>query len=165
VSVEQIFRKLQRALESAGIPYMITGSFASSAFGEPRASKDIDIVIAPNREQLIELLRHFPTEQYQAEEEEALEAFAHQSMFYIIDYSTGWRVDLILKKTRPFSNEEFSRRAELEWAKLGESQRQLEDAAGIIRVQSANLDTSYVERWVRELGLMEQWLAAKARAG
>src|SRR5262249_21168089 len=145
----------------------------------------IDIIIAPSREQLIELLRHFPAEQYQAEEEEALEAFAHRSMFNIIDYSTGWRVDLIFKKARPFSNEEFSRRAEvefgglrlyvstaediliskLEWAKLGESQRQLEDAAGIIRVQSANLDTAYVERWVRELDLMEQWLSAKARAG
>ena len=61
MSVEHVFRKLQRALDFAGIPYMVTGSFASSAFGDPRASKDIDIVIAPTREQLIELVRQFPS--------------------------------------------------------------------------------------------------------
>lgn len=54
--------------------------------------------------------------------------------------------------------------SKLEWAKLGESQRQIEDAAGIIRVQADTLDTAYVERWVHELGLETQWRAAKARA-
>lgn len=185
MSVEHVFREVQRALDSAGIPYMVTGSFASSAFGDPRASKDIDIVIAPTREQLIELVRQFPSDRYHAVEDEALEALAHGNMFNIIDYHSGWRVDLILKKARPFSDEEFSRRTEvelaglrltvstaediliskLEWAKLGESQRQIEDAAGVIRVQGSNLDTAYVERWVRELGLAEQWAAAKARVG
>ena len=185
MSVENVFGEVQRALNSVGIPYMVTGSFASSAFGDPRASKDIDIVIAPTREQLIELIRQFPSERYHAVEQEALEAFAHTSMFNIIDYRSGWRVDFILKKARPFSDEEFSRRTEielaglrlsvstaediliskLEWAKLGESQRQLEDAAGILRVQGPSLNRAYVEHWVRELGLAEQWAAAKARAG
>jgi hypothetical protein len=50
MSVEQVFRKVQSALDEAGVPYMITGSFASSVYGEPRASKDIDVVIAPTRE-------------------------------------------------------------------------------------------------------------------
>ncbi len=184
MSVERVFQALQKALDGAGVPYMVTGSFASSAFGEPRASKDIDIVIAPTREQLVELIRHFPGDQYYALEEEALEAFSHRSMFNIIDFASGWKVDLIVKKARPFSDEEFSRRKEvevaglrlsvataedvviskLEWAKLGESQRQLEDAAGIIRVQATSLDTEYIERWVRDLGLSEEWAAAKTRA-
>jgi hypothetical protein len=34
-------------LEAAGIPYMITGSVASSFHGEPRATRDLDIVIDP----------------------------------------------------------------------------------------------------------------------
>lgn len=185
MSIERVFQALQQALDSTGVPYMVTGSFASSTFGEPRASKDIDIVIAPTREQLVELVRHFPDDQYYALEEDALEAFAHKSMFNIIDFASGWKIDLIVKKARPFSDEEFNRRKEvevaglrlsvataedvliskLEWAKLGESQRQLEDAAGIIRVQAASLDTAYIERWVRELELSEQWAAARSRAG
>jgi len=183
VSVEEVFRVLQQALDTVGIPYMVTGSFASSAHGEPRASKDIDIVIAPTREQLVELIKQFPPGKYQALEYEALDAFEHRRMFNIIDYATGWRVDLIIKKRRPFSDVEFERRevlefsglrlsfasaediliSKLEWVKEGESQRQLEDAAGIIRVQADNLDTRYVEYWVRQLGLADQWAAAKAR--
>lgn len=184
MSVEEVFRVLQQALDGIGIPYMVTGSFASSAHGEPRASKDIDVVIAPTREQLIELIRQFPAGKYHALEFEALDAFDRRSMFNVIDYATGWKIDLIVKKGRPFSDVEFNRRQELdfaglrlsfataedilisklEWVKEGESQRQLEDAAGIIRVQGENLDTAYVEYWVRQLGLDDQWAAAKTRA-
>ena len=35
-------------LERAGVPYMITGSVASSYHGEPRATRDLDIVIDPD---------------------------------------------------------------------------------------------------------------------
>ena len=84
MSVEGVFRALQQALDTVGIPYMVTGSFASSAHGEPRASKDIDIVIAPTREQLIELIKQFPAGKYHALEYEALDAFEHRRMFNVI---------------------------------------------------------------------------------
>lgn len=129
-------------------------------------------------------MRQFPADQYYADEEDALDALQHQRMFNIIDFATGWLVDFIFRKARPFSVEEFARRrtvelpglrlsvaapedvliSKLEWAKLGESQRQIEDAAGITRVQADTLDTACVERWVHELGLETQWRAAKARA-
>lgn len=54
--------------------------------------------------------------------------------------------------------------AKLEWAKMGESERQIDDAAAIIRVQRTSLDTAYVERWVRELDLTAQWEAARKRS-
>lgn len=184
MNVREILETFKRALEAAGIPYMVTGSVASSAFGEPRASEDLDIVIAPTRAQLIDLLSHFPDDQYYASEEDALDALANRRMFNIIHPASGWKVDLIVKKARQFSDEEFGRREEvqiaglrlsvataedtviskLEWAKAGESARQIEDAAGIVRVQGDHLDTEYIERWVRELGLSEQWKAAKERA-
>ena len=52
MSVQAVFEKLRSALEAARIPYFVTGSFASSAHGVPRATNDIDIVISPTREQL-----------------------------------------------------------------------------------------------------------------
>jgi len=163
---------------------MVTGSFASSIHGEPRASNDIDIVIAPSREQLVAFVRQFPPDRYYALEEDALEAFAQRRMFNIIDIASGWKIDLVFRKVRPFSETEFARRrehdvaglrlsvataedvliAKLEWAKLGESERQLKDAGSIIRIKGDALDTNYIERWVAELGLREQWSAAKARA-
>ena len=54
--------------------------------------------------------------------------------------------------------------AKLEWAKIGESERQVDDAAGVIATQGAALDRSYVERWVQELDLEEQWQLALKRA-
>ena len=40
------------ALDAAGIPHMLTGSFASGYHGAPRASQDIDLVIAPSEAQI-----------------------------------------------------------------------------------------------------------------
>ena len=51
--------------------------------------------------------------------------------------------------------------AKLQWAKRGESERQLQDAAGIIKTQGSKLDLSYIERWVGELHLEEEWQAVR----
>lgn len=55
--------------------------------------------------------------------------------------------------------------AKLEWAKLGESERQIEDVAGIIRTQGSDLDFEYLERWIAGLALDHEWLRAKKSAG
>ena len=51
--------------------------------------------------------------------------------------------------------------AKLEWAKAGGSDRQLEDVAGILRVRAGTLDIPYIERWVEELELADQWQRAR----
>lgn len=182
---DDVLARVLAALERTGVPYMLTGSFASSVHGEPRATKDIDIVVAPTSSQLLDLVRQFPDDRYYASEEDALQAFEHRSMFNVIDFASGWKIDFIMRKARPFSEQEFSRRrvvdisghslsiataediliAKLEWAKLGESERQIDDAASILRVQKTDLDTAYVERWVIALDLERQWNAARKRAG
>ena len=55
--------------------------------------------------------------------------------------------------------------AKLEWAKLGESERQIRDAAGIIEIQGAALDIDYVERWAAALDIEDQLSAARPKAG
>jgi hypothetical protein len=52
--------------------------------------------------------------------------------------------------------------SKLEWAKLGESERQIRDAAGIIATQGPDLDSIYVETWVDTLELRVQWDAARS---
>ena len=184
MALSELFVRLVAALNAAGIPYMVVGSFASSAHGIPRATKDIDIVIAPVRDQLERLIEQFPSTRYHADLEEALFAFDHQSLFNVTDYETGWRVDFIIRKSGDFHATEFGRRreievagtpvfvaspedvliAKLEWAKQGASDRQIEDAANIISTQGDDLDITYVERWVEGLGLQAQWRAAREMA-
>lgn len=185
MSVDDFFQQLIAALERTGIPYMVTGSYASSAHGVPRATNDIDIVIAPTANQLRILLGEFPDDRYYADDVAALDALQHTSQFNIIDFATSWKADLIIRKNRRFSTEEFRRRrvhtvagmpvslataedillAKLEWYKEDQSARQLEDVIGIIRRQREALDRQYVEYWARELGVDEEWRAALAGAG
>ena len=75
MSVKDVFEKLRTALETAGIPYFVTGSFASSAHGIPRATNDIDIVISPTREQLNALLAQFSPADFATNKEEVDLAF------------------------------------------------------------------------------------------
>lgn len=181
----EVFRRILGAVEAAGIPYMLTGSFASSYHGTPRATQDIDLVVAPERPQLSRLARMLPAPEYYMDEATALEAYDREGQFNIVDLATGWKADLIMRRSRPFSRTEFDRRtvvefegmqvpiataedvllAKLEWAKLGESARQIEDAASILRIRAADLDMGYIRLWARELEVEAQWTAACRVAG
>jgi len=185
MNVQDVLRRLADALNQAGIPYMLTGSLASSAHGMPRASNDFDLVIAPTPEQLRILKTLLPEPQYYFDLDDALDALEHQRQFNVIDHTSGWKIDFIIRKSRPFSLTEFDRRfqmefdgvslfmasaedvmlAKLEWAKLGGSQRQIEDAAGILRIRFNELDRDYIERWVEALGVQDQWREALDTAG
>ncbi len=72
---------------------MLTGSYASSVHGAPRASQDIDIVIAPTRQQLLDLLALFPDTEYYVSHQAALEALATLGQFNVIDFVSGWKID------------------------------------------------------------------------
>lgn len=184
MSAEALFRKLRDALEAAAIPYMVTGSFVSAVHGVPRATHDIDVVIAPTEPQLVALVSQFAQSEYYAEIEDALESFRHGRQFNVIDQNSVWKVDFIFRKDRPFSRTEFERRrivnilgvsvyaatpediliAKLEWAKMGESERQIRDAAGIIAIQGPALDVEYVEKWIAQLELRDQWQRARSES-
>jgi len=185
MSALEVLRRINSALDRAGIAYMLTGSFASAHHGAPRSTLDIDIVIAANPAQLRTFVQSLPSVEYYSDLDAALEAHKRQSLFNLIDLATGWKIDLIIRKSRAFSLEEFERRqlvtvqglplfvasaedvviAKLEWSMLAQSQRQIEDAAAILRLRWEMLDRSYLERWISELDLKQEWSHAKRIAG
>lgn len=183
-SAEAVIRRVLHALESAEVPYMLTGSFASAFHGAPRTTQDIDIVIAPTLGSLQRLIQEFPAERHYLSRDAALQAYGSEGLFNVIDFDSGWKIDFIVRKSRSFSVEEFGRRqqadllgltlfvasaedvivSKLEWAKLGESERQIRDVAGILKTKAEALDYGYIERWVVSLSLETQWKAAKNEA-
>ena len=54
--------------------------------------------------------------------------------------------------------------AKLQWSKPAQSQRQIEDVAAILRLRWEVLDGSYLERWISELDLKQEWSNAKRMA-
>lgn len=179
MTIQNLLARVLTAINAAEIPYMLTGSYVSSIHSIPRATRDLDIVIFPNREQLTRFITSLPSDQYYSDLEDALDSLRRRSQFNIIDYATGWKVDFIIPAFSEFNVEEFERRrtikfegldlviatpedivvAKLLWAKAGESELQIRDAAGVVRLQGENLDRSYVEKWVRRLELEWQWEA------
>ena len=102
----------------------------------------------------------------------------------MIDLESGWKIDLMIRKARPFSRVEFERRtpaviegvsvpiatledvviSKLEWARLSESARQIEDVAALLRARGDDVDTGYVDEWVANLGVRAEWEGAGRRA-
>lgn len=185
MSVPAIFQRITAALDQTGIPYMLSGSFASAYYGAPRSTQDIDLVVEVTPAQLRAFVQDLSSGDYYVDLDAALEAQRRQSLFNVIDLATGWKIDLIIRKSRAFSQEEFRRRqmidlqglalfvasaedviiSKLEWSKLAQSHRQIEDVTGILRMRWESLDHSYLERWIRELGLMTEWGDARRAAG
>jgi len=52
-----LVRRVVRALNRSGIQYMFTGAIASSYYGRPRTTLDIDVVIAARQNQLVTLVQ------------------------------------------------------------------------------------------------------------
>jgi hypothetical protein len=185
MSVSDVFQRISSALDQAGIGYMLTGSFASAHYGVLRSTQDIDFVIEATPAQVRAFIEALPSSEYYADLETAWEAHKRQSMFNVIDLATGWKIDLIIRKSRAFSQEEFRRRqrvtlhgaalvvataedvviAKLEWAKVAQSRRQIEDAAAILRARGDALDQAYLKKWVGQLGLLQELREAKKAVG
>lgn len=184
MTLESFLRRVVGILEEVGIPYMLTGSLASAYYGEPRATRDIDFVIAVSDAQIEDLVRRLDDEGFYVSRQAAQEAHRRRSQFNAVDPASGWKVDWIVRKARPFSQHEFERRrtvelmdlelpmvtaedlivAKLEWAEKGGSELQLRDALAILLQRGRELDRGHIERWVDDLGLQERWRELLAEA-
>lgn len=184
--LQGLLERIANLLYESGIPFMIAGSFASAAHGLPRTTQDLDVVIDPPDEaSLLSLIRAMPLDDYYVDGDAARDAWKRRSMFNVIDQASGWKVDFIIRKDRPFSREEFDRKtkitllqvpvfvasaedtviSKLEWSRRsGGSERQRRDVAGIIVTLGEALDRAHIERWVAALDLREEWAAAQAAA-
>ncbi len=163
-------------LDRTGVPYMVTGSLASTYHGEPRATRDLDVVIDPTPESLGALVHALAEAGFYVDRAAAFEALRSRTQFNAIG-PDALKIDFIIRQDRPFSAEEFGRRqaanllgtpgyvatvedmiiVKLEWARASDSHRQLRDVAGMVEVAGRRIDQTYVERWTAILGLTELW--------
>lgn len=175
--IEALLPRIVEVLNVSGVPFMIAGTFATTAHGAPTEAHDLDIVIDPTPATLNRLLESLPPTSYHVDANAAREALAARGIFHVVDLATAWGIDFIVRKDRDFSREEIKRRvkmrlhgvdvfvvsaedtilAELEWSRdAGGSETQRRNVRGILSAP-ATLDLAYVERWVGALGLEGEW--------
>jgi len=168
VTLPDFLDRLTSIIEEADIAYTLTGSLAAAYYAEPRATRGVDLLIAVWPGQVEELVNRLERDGLHVSLEAAREAVRTEGQFNAIDPASGWKADLIPRKGRRFSREEFSRRrrvevpgrelplvtaedlvvAELEWSRRGASERHLRDALEILVQRDAELDREHIERWV-----------------
>jgi hypothetical protein len=168
----ELLQRIVSKLNRADIPFMVAGSVASGYHGESRSTYDIDIVIDANSVQVDKFVDAVADHCY-VSRPAAQQAVQQRTMFNVIDLDSGIKVDLILRKDRPFSVAEFQRReravisgvetfvvspedcilSKLEWSLLGESERQFRDALKIAEVsrEPSGLDLAYLQKWAQDL--------------
>jgi hypothetical protein len=160
------------AMEQAGIDYAITGSWASTTYGLPRTTHDLDIVASPTVAQAGALARALPPPIY-ADPLWLQEAAGLHEFFNVIDPTLGIKVDFWPLKSDAYSQAQFRRRrreeiagrqvwvlapedvilSKLLWYQQSDSERQLRDCAGVWQVQRGRLDEAYLDDWAARLGL------------
>ena len=169
---------LCRHLERIGVRYFITGSQATIAYGEPRFTNDIDVVVELNETNFETFCDGFPESEFYLNRESARQECCRQGMFNIIHPDSGQKIDVVVAKrdsydqlrmnrgvkvpitddcTAVFSSPEDIIVKKMEWHQMGGGDRHLRDIAGILKVRGDSLDLEYISHHASELGLQDVW--------
>lgn len=181
-----LLRRVIEVFEGFDVSYMVVGSVASSAYGEPRLTQDIDIVAKLTIDDVGPLCRAFPPPDFYLAREAVLQALRSEGQFNILHPASGNKVDVILPRNDAWGRMQVSRRRRLEilpklegyaaspedvmlskmaYYREGGSEKHLRDITGIMKVSGDDVDRAYVTQWARELGLTEIWQAVRRRVG
>ncbi len=168
ISPRDAFAPLRAALERAGVRYAIGGSWASTAFGEPRFTNDVDILADFTQHNLGPFLDSLP-KTYFADLDEARTALRHGRPFNVIYMPTAFKFDffpaaafrlgieeldraILLADTglsehpAPFVTAEDILLAKLDWFRAGGEVSEVQrDIQGIVRSRGKALDLDYLE--------------------
>ncbi len=167
----EVLKIVTARLNEAGLPYMISDSVAANYYTIPRMTRDIDMVIELRHDSIDKFVSLFGADFYLDKETVAREV-SRQGMFNLIHNQYVIKIDFIVKGSTPYQQAAFSHRKEvlieqssmwfisaedliiskLLWAKDSHSEMQLRDVANLAGTVGG-LDTGYINRWVRELGL------------
>lgn len=169
---------IAETLDRLGVGHLIGGSVASSVHGVARSTIDIDLVADLGDEHVRPLVSSLE-ESYYVEESAVREAVARRTSFNVIHLDTMLKVDVFVLRSDTYERGAFGRRREailaegegsrrfpidspedvilhkLSWYRSGGevSERQWRDVIGVLQVQEASLDATYLHRWARHLGI------------
>lgn len=174
----EILRYAVGVLEKLNIPYLIVGSFATSIWGEPRMTLDIDIVIDLRTNQVEAFCRQFPSPEFYVSETAAREAVVRRRQFNVLYPSTANKIDFMIPRNEEWSRQQLERArtqlfdgninlqvcspedviiSKMRYFKEGQSPKHLRDIAGVLDLQGKDIDRNYISHWANVLNLQEIW--------
>ena len=166
---DELLKTISSILRDLNIPYIITGGFAISVWGQPRFTADIDIVVElvkKNIKPLAKKLLKIDKNVY-VDEETMQDALIHESEFNFIHPDTGLKVDFFvtgrgvydkLKIKRAIAKEMFGQKinfvspedlilSKLLWGRESDSFKQWADIKTVLKNKHLKLDMEYIRQW------------------
>jgi len=169
-----------RPLNQLRIPYLITGGVASVIYGEPRFTRDIDLIIQLGTGDVGRFAAAWPSGEFYVPpvevigEESRRPAHGH---FNVSHHETAMRADIYLSGDDPLNAWALRHPAlrhvegdevrvapieavilsKLRYFQMGGSDRHLTDIGHMLRISGDLVDHGEVEHWARRLGVEQEW--------
>jgi len=173
-----------RPLNRLRIPYLVTGGVAAVIYGEPRMTRDIDLVVGLRPSDAARFAGawdaaafHVPPVEVIAEESRR-PAHGHFNVFH---HDTSMRADVYLPGSDPLNAWAFEHKVprqvgedevviapveavilgKLRYYPMGKSPRHLRDIHAMWQVSGAQVDRAIVAQWAARLGVLGEWQDAQ----
>lgn len=167
-------------LNALSVEYMVTGSAVVVAYGEPRLTNDIDLVLSLTPKDVTGIIDVFPEHEYYCPPEEILLTEVGRSArghFNIIHHETGLKADCYLAGRDAFQAWGLSHRQQLlladhdvffapleyviikklQFYEEGESEKHLRDIRGLLSVSRELIDQEVLQKHIAAFKLEASW--------
>ena len=183
---QELCLKITDVLERGGTRYFLTGSIASMYYGEPRMTRDIDIVVELSYGDVHRIEEAFGPPDYWFDAAVTRKLMQSGGMAMINDIARGMKIDLMCVDDSAYNITRFvrARRVELfpghfvkmsapedvilmklKFYKEGGSDKHLRDIASMMKISGDEMEKGYLEEWAGKLGVSEELAAVRAKVG
>lgn len=176
---DELLQYLVDVLEDLQLPYAIVGSVAAMAYGEPRLTRDIDVLVLLPANRVSDMQSWFVPPEFYFNDIAAAAATREGGQFNIIHPSSGYKIDV-------FVGEDAHHRAQLDRAlrvrvlpdavvslgspedvilskldyyRMAESPKHLRDIAGMLQVSGEQIDRERIRAEAGVRGTLHIWQA------
>jgi hypothetical protein len=158
---------------------------ATIAYGEPRFTNDIDVVISLRPEDIARFCDAFPMPEFYLSQDAVKTAVRERRQFNIIHPASGLKIDAIIPKDEDFERSRQQRGVclpvvegidvmfasaedviirKMQYFQQGGSDKHLRDIAGVLKIRGDRLDRHYISEWADRLAIRDVWELIVTRA-
>jgi len=183
LDITDFLKLMLESLEAAGVEYLIGGAIAEWAWGEPRATQDLDIIINLPIKSVVRFSEELKKRDMLVPADIILDAMVEDRAdipLNAIHMYSGLKADLYLMRDGDALRQSaFQRRVLVDYGPpigkvyvhsaedlilykllylgLSGQPKHARDIAAILRAKKNQIDFGYIEEWVTQLGLGSVW--------
>jgi hypothetical protein len=172
-------------LNDLSVRYAVTGAGASTIYGEPRLTHDLDIILELPDKKIDYFINKFPLEEFYCPPQEIIQieiGRPGRGHFNLIHHQTGFKADIYLSGKDDLHAWALSNRnsfeieghdywlapieyvilRKLEYYREGESEKHLRDIKGILEISGDRIDFEFLKSKINTMKLETEWEKSKS---